>query len=322
MQAFLKGSVMNPEQFLEDQADVIGLIGMLTRFAERINSASDRRDVLMNANVSPIPKTDTNAYLFASSLVSEFKQRCISVHGVENLSAMKLLRYIEATDPQDNYGLLDEDIELIRKLIKQGTDRFAALQARRAVGKIETEQGDGFGTGILIAKNLLLTCWHIFTKTDAKWARIRFGNKVGCDGRTVAIGTAFDLDLENIIARGGGTRPDYALIQIKGATDQPSITLIKVELNDGQPIRTIHHPKGAPAVVSDWGHITQVGRDYIDHDIETAEGSSGAPIFNEQWELIAIHRGDPTFARQMVPGTMTGVPISAIWDSIQSHIML
>ncbi|MEH1926704.1 trypsin-like peptidase domain-containing protein [Nostoc sp.] len=78
----------------------------------------------------------------------------------------------------------------------------------------------------------------------------------------------------------------------------------------------IHHPQGKPVIISDFGQITQVGEDYIDHNVKTDDGSSGAPIFNRQWELIAIHQGNPGIGRSVSPGSTGGIPIRAIWTQI------
>jgi V8-like Glu-specific endopeptidase len=69
------------------------------------------------------------------------------------------------------------------------------------------------------------------------------------------------------------------------------------------------------------GQIVQGGgdSDYIDHNVSTDEGSSGAPIFNRDWQLVAIHRGNlgtKRAGRSIDPGIMSGVPLRAFWKNI------
>jgi len=187
-----------------------------------------------------------------------------------------------------------------------------ALIALNAVGRIESPQNTGIGTGVLVAKNLLLTCNHIFNKTGVQQAWVRFGYKLGSN----SAGDIFELDL-NFVAY--HNQLDYALIRLQSNPSVPPISPVNVILNSGQKIRLIHHPKGQPVVISGLGEIVQVGEDYIDHNLNTEEGSSGAPIFNDAWELVAIHRGNPGVGRP-TQGTMEGKPISAFWNQITDRL--
>jgi V8-like Glu-specific endopeptidase len=83
-------------------------------------------------------------------------------------------------------------------------------------------------------------------------------------------------------------------------------------------VQMIHHPGGRPAEVSGQGLIRHVDDAYLLHDIPTEEGSSGAPIFNEKWELLALHRGASPNVRG--PDTAEAVPVSTFLDRIR-HLL-
>jgi hypothetical protein len=117
-----------------------------------------------------------------------------------------------------------------------------------------------------------------------------------------------------------GARPDYALLRIKASPELPPLPPVNSILNSNEHVCMIHHPGGLPLAVSDWGQIKQVGEDYIDHAIPTGEGSSGAPIFNQRWEFVGLHRGDPGIGRRIAPGTTEGVPIYTIWEKIKRFV--
>ena len=128
---------------------------------------------------------------------------------------------------------------------------------------------------------------------------------------------AFELDL-NFLRH--GRQHDYALLRLK---DFPALEVVNptpVQLNSGEEIRLIHHPLGKPAIISDLGQILQLGEDYIDHNIITDRGSSGAPIFNLSWNLIALHQGDPGIGRNTTKGCMGGVPVRTIWQQISPYL--
>lgn len=305
---------MNPEIFLE-QSDVIPLIRALSQVFTKIEGGNSRRSLLNNADIDSAfignLMLGNPPNIFSSDLVSAFKDYKVSNRKINYHPQTNLLLYLLEFYEDD--GLSDQNVELFNRLIKQGQENFKALIARNAVGRIESPQSTGIGTGVLVSKNLLLTCNHIFTKTRVQQAWVRFGYKSGSYGME----DVFELDL-NFVAY--HNQLDYALIQLKSNPSQQPITPANVILDSGQKIRLIHHPKGQPVVISGLGQIVQVGQDYIDHNVNTDEGSSGAPIFNDAWELVAIHRGNPGVSRP-TKGTMEGKPISALWNQVASHLL-
>ena len=51
----------------------------------------------------------------------------------------------------------------------------------------------------------------------------------------------------------------------------------------------------------------------VTYTVNTEGGSSGAPCFNTDWELVALHHsGDPNFDPDHKPEYNEGIPIAAI----------
>lgn len=309
-------NVMNPELFLE-QTDIVPLTLALNQFALRVNDASDRQEVLESAGIDIALlsnlKLGATSTKFAPALVAEFKRYRISNQRSDYHPMVSLLKYL--CDLAPIYGLADQDVALFSRLAEQGQENLKALAARSTVGRIESPKGQGIGTGTLIRKNLLLTCDHIFSKSQAKEAWVRFNYTFGSYALDSNV---FELDLDTATR---SSQLDYALVRVKGEPKQRTANLIDAILDSNQEIRLIHHPQGQHVVISGLGQIVQVGDDYIDHNISTDEGSSGAPIFNRDWQLVAIHRGNLGIgraARSLEPGTTSGVPLRAFWKTIQT----
>jgi len=309
-------NAMNPELFI-DQDNVEGFFQTLTRFASRFLIASERQDVLKGAGIDLdfVNSLNFNAipHVFATSLLARLREYHVSEQRLNYHPMISLLSFLLGTGP-GNYGLEDQDVDLCNRLIERGRENFRALQARNAVGRIESPRGSGIGTGVLVGKDLLLTCRHIFSKHLVQRAWVRFNYR---SGRYEWEDDVFELDLAFVSAQ---NRPDYALVRIKGEPKQQFARPINRVLSSGHEIRIIHHPQGQHVVISGIGQIVQVGEAYIDHNLCTYEGSSGAPIFDQNWELIAIHRGCPGLGRNVPSGTIEGLPIYAIWDRISPHI--
>jgi hypothetical protein len=310
-------SVMNPELFLE-QKDVVPLNRALNQFAIKVNVASDRQDILEGAGVDIALlanlRLDTQPNRFAQALVAAFKNYRVSSQRWDYHPMVSLLQYLLAVPP---YELADQDAALFTQLVERGEENCKALAARSAVGRIESPKGTGIGTGVLIGKSLLLTCDHIFSKSQAKEAWVRFNYT---SGSYALDSDVFELDLDTATR---SSQFDYALVRVKGEPKQRTANLIDTILDSSQEIRLIHHPQGQHIVISGLGQIVQVGEDYIDHNISTDEGSSGAPIFNRDWQLVAIHRGNLGIGRagrSLEPGTTSGVPLRAFWKNIQTQL--
>ncbi|BAZ54213.1 hypothetical protein NIES4103_68980 (plasmid) [Nostoc sp. NIES-4103] len=307
-------SAMNPEIFVEQQ-DVSSLTLALNDFASNVLVPSDRLNFLQNSGVDSAflsnLRFDTSPNTFAQSLVSGFKSYQISHKNFDYhplLNVTKSLCELESI-----YGLKEQDVELFTRLVEKGQENFKALAARNTVGRIESPIGNPIGTGVLIAKNLLLTCNHIFTKSQVQKAWVRFGYKAG--------NYLSEKDVLELNMVTNHSRLDYALLQIKAQVQHKATSINEISILDsGQEIRIIHHPQGNPVVISDLGEIIKVGEDYIDHNLKTDHGSSGAPIFNRQWELIAIHQGNVGISRSFEPGSTGAIPIRAIWNQISLYI--
>ncbi len=198
-------------------------------------------------------------------------------------------------------------------------DDVHGLAARSAVGRIESPLGIAMGTGVLVDRQLLLTCKHVVERIldcglDHAW--MRFGYKTGKYG--VESGDVFELDLKTIVNH--NAQSDYALVRIFGEPEYRTAPLSNAWLNTKQNVRIVHHPRGEPLQISDVGQIVQVDKKYIKHNVKTDYGSSGAPIFDLDWRVVAIHRGTLSLSRPSAPGITEGVPLYSIWNDIKPHL--
>jgi V8-like Glu-specific endopeptidase len=153
-------------------------------------------------------------------------------------------------------------------------------------------------TAFLIADDLIVTNNHVFPdETSAKSVSVRFNYQRGLDGRLLrweeyALGPATYFHTNDQL--------DYTIVAVEGA---PGVKWGNVELfageaalRSGSDVIIVEHPQGEPkrlAIVQNT--ITAIDPPHVKYTADTDIGSSGSPVFDVQWRLIAVNRwGSPT----------------------------
>jgi V8-like Glu-specific endopeptidase len=151
-----------------------------------------------------------------------------------------------------------------------------------------------YGTAFRIADDLLLTNHHVLFDEEhdnapATAAEAWFGFErtfAGLDMQPTVVAA----DVATIV---GEPDHDWAVVKLQSA--MPADSAI-VELTGAKPVKPddrvyiIQHPGGAPKKI---GMIHNVVRSVDDNVLQyltdTEGGSSGSPVFNEEWGLVALH---------------------------------
>lgn len=179
-------------------------------------------------------------------------------------------------------------------------DKGAA--AARAVARIRTSGIDyrgimtsWVGTGFVVAPDILLTNHHVLNSLDtARQATVEFLHRDGPDGRPTP-GETLRLDPTALFVTSpaiGGL--DYTFVRIDGdAHDRfGQITMQRGVFTSEKDERAnvIHHPGGRPQRVSlQDNRVLDFDPQLLHYTSDTEGGSSGAPVFDNTWRLIALH---------------------------------
>lgn len=63
-------------------------------------------------------------------------------------------------------------------------------------------------------------------------------------------------------------------------------------VEEGDDVFIVQHPGGGPKQIAMSGNIVEYVDDrVVQYTTDTLPGSSGAPVFDWQWRLIALHHG-------------------------------
>lgn len=183
---------------------------------------------------------------------------------------------------------------------RRGLDRCAR------VARLETELNpdDGFGTGFLLrgqdlkdslgAGALLVTNAHVVNANGSggalrpEQARVSFKGNPAADGRRWRV--------KAVRWESPPDRLDCAVLELDAAVDEsapvyPLAPALPV-LDDGARVYIIGHPKGGTLSFSlNDNQLLDYDDRLLHYRAPTEGGSSGSPVFNQDWELLGLHHG-------------------------------
>ncbi|MEU6257864.1 serine protease [Streptomyces sp. NPDC047043] len=173
-------------------------------------------------------------------------------------------------------------------------------RAARTVARISVRENGRelpLGTGFLVSPSLLMTNHHVLT--DAEAARqcfLEFDAQVTVDNAPQTP-TRLELDPDGFFV--ADERLDFALVQVApGPERRPPgetfgwnrLSAQPGKLVIGEPVNVIGHPMGRLKEIAVRDNMLQVRLDdFLHYLTDTEPGNSGSPVFNDQWEVVALH---------------------------------
>ncbi|HEX8456080.1 MAG TPA: endonuclease [Pyrinomonadaceae bacterium] len=178
-----------------------------------------------------------------------------------------------------------------------------ALAVSRFVGRINIRTAPGhtvgFGTGFMVSPSLLLTNNHVLGSVEAaRHSEVEFDYQYDRFGRLLPV-ISYGLEPQRFFL----TSPelDYTLVAVR----QQSVSGIDLRFYGwsrlleeqgkilvGKPLNIIQHPKGeAKQIVLRHNQLIDLLPDgkFAHYLTDTEPGSSGSPVYNDQWEVVALH---------------------------------
>jgi DNA/RNA endonuclease G (NUC1)/V8-like Glu-specific endopeptidase len=175
------------------------------------------------------------------------------------------------------------------------------VRATQAIGRIRIRSSSGalrgWGTGSLISRCLLLTNNHVLgDEASAAASLIEFNVQEGPDGQALTP-VVFRIVPDELFIT--DKRLDFTLVAV-AETSEKGRPLTDFGHNPGtvgddpilvsESVNIIQHPSGRPKQIAlRDNEVTDVLTDFLHYRTDTEPGSSGSPVFNDQWQLVALH---------------------------------
>lgn len=174
---------------------------------------------------------------------------------------------------------------------------------KQKVARVVIKEGPrtiGFATGFMVSSRLLLTNWHVFRKKeDVMQSEAQFNYEYDIYGRPKQP-VSFRLRPDDFFYSLKAL--DYCLVAVEpvdvsGNAQLSAISYIfldptpgKLGDEDVELLNIIHHPGGDYKQLSiRENQFKKIMPTTLWYKSDTAQGSSGSPVFNDQWQVVALH---------------------------------
>jgi hypothetical protein len=160
----------------------------------------------------------------------------------------------------------------------------------RAVVKIQRNDG-ATGTGFLVASDVILTNHHVLPNPEIASAAVAMANfEVSPPNDPEGRQAVSPLDPETLFI----TNPDldFTFCGVQGLSFLGSIPLDRERMHIApeETVTIIQHPRGRPKEIAlRDNRVVRADGVVVQYSCDTEPGSSGSPVFNNQWKPVAIH---------------------------------
>jgi endonuclease G len=194
-----------------------------------------------------------------------------------------LERIIDATNDLQAVNFLPRGGRAVRTVARISYDRRGRLVPA--------------GTGALVGQRLLLTNNHVLPDVaTAQQAVAEFNCEIDLDEHPGAV-AAYRLDPAALFLT--DEHLDYTLVAVQPGADGRApgqefgwnrLIAQQGKIAVGEPVNVVGHPMGRLKEIAIRNNSLQsVLDDFLHYETDTEPGNSGSPVFNDQWEYVALH---------------------------------
>ena len=190
------------------------------------------------------------------------------------------------------------------------------------------------GTAWMLTRNLVITNYHVIEARDDNEPDASSGD-LRLQGENATVD--FDYNADSMVGytvklaslEAANADLDYAILRLKERVDRlPPARMpnqIKIIETDPQAVNIIQHPYGlSKKVAFRDNHLFESPYPKVRYFTDTEKGSSGSPVFNDRWQVVALHRASQLVNDVLYQGKVTGwvnegIQLKAIFDHLKEN---
>jgi len=190
------------------------------------------------------------------------------------------------------------------------------------------------GTGWLLTKQLLITNHHVI---NARGENEPNASESDFYKQAESTAAEFDFNSDNMIPKTVAVSKleiadenlDFAILRLKDVMPRIPPARFPQEIfavpSNPQVVNIIQHPFGhSKKVAFRNNHIFETVFPKVFYFTDTEKGSSGSPVFNDNWQVVALHRASKLVKDVNYQGKSTGwinegIQLKAIFDFLKAN---
>jgi hypothetical protein len=223
-----------------------------------------------------------------------------------------------------------EDADQLEKIIGSQSTllpiRFleVGLSKARSVARVVRADGAS-GSGFLTDDNLLITNHHVLpTEAAAREAVIQFNYQQTATGLDAPV-DVFRLAPHHVFVTSPREENDWTAVRVQNEPNEKwgALKLIRVDPQMGDRVNIVQHAGGGPKQIALYHNVVVfVGNNRLQYLTDTLPGSSGSPVFDSDWRVVALHHSggwlhEPGSKRRYYRNE--GIYIDAIIDGLTTE---
>jgi endonuclease G len=262
------------------------------RAARRYRATADqRKEIRRRQQAAGSPVVDT---------AEQVRARARRLLGGGAVPVEALATALAAAPPAPDGGRVLERIIAVSSELQGVNFLGHGARAARTVARMSmTERGRvvPVGTGFLVGERLLLTNNHVLPDaTSAAAALAEFDCELDLDGAARPV-VAFTVDPEVLFVTDENL--DFTLVAL--APDPAGrragqtfgwnrLVARQGKVVIGEPVNVVGHPDGRPKEIAiRENRLLNQLDEFLHYEADTRPGNSGSPVFNDEWEVVALH---------------------------------
>lgn len=214
-------------------------------------------------------------------------------------------------------------------IVQRAVARVVLIKAHTING-YTFQPGTGWATGFMVSPTLFLTNNHVIPdKSFSDKVRVQFNYQLGPDGIETTTESYFP-DADDVFHTNRAL--DYTLVRLRPNQEgdeepaQPGDSWGYIALNDSpvfrnsQHFNVVQHPRGRRKEVAlQDNEIDKLFSNVVRYRSDTEPGSSGSPVFDNLWQLVALHHAGGDRDAQGTWLNNEGIRIDAVVKDLREH---